>query len=83
MTDIEQLFTPIKRTDIARAKGFLRWLKAQPFNYHIDDDPTDIPTINEDIGILLQVRVSECFKVLGYPGAWDAYSPESSEELNG
>jgi hypothetical protein len=62
----------IVRTDIEAAKEFLAWLAASEFAYHIDDSVHDCDFAPE-IANLIEARVNECFTVLGYPGAWDAY----------
>ncbi len=62
----------IVRTDIEAAKAFLQWLADSEYAHHIDDSPHDC-NFDPEVASLLEARVNECFTVLGYPGAWDAY----------
>ena len=62
----------IVRTDTEGAKDFLDWLADSDFAYHIDGSPHDC-NFDPEVANLLEKRVNECFTVLGYPGAWDAY----------
>jgi len=67
-----KLTSEIVRTDIDGAKAFLEWLAGSEYAYHIDDSPHDC-NFDPEVANLLEKRVNECFTVLGYPGAWDAY----------
>jgi hypothetical protein len=79
-TDIGMLLTPIRRIDEERATAYLKWLAGSPFNHSLDDDPTEIPSLNPRITSHLRDRADECLVALGYNRAWAIFSPESTED---
>lgn len=79
------LGVPIVRTDIKSARAFLLWLNSSRYQFHIDEDPSEsIGSVTGELAFhpmvstLLRQRVKECFAVLGYLGAWEAYSLDFS-----
>lgn len=81
----------IGRIDLEAARTFLAWLKSSDYCYHIDDIPSDciklsagghshVPAFPQKVAALLEDRVSECFTVLGYIGAWLAFDDKETED---
>lgn len=68
-----------KKSTWKDVKNYLLWLRSSPYQYHIDDDPFDIPTFTDDEQIVLKKNsdIMWSFSKDGSKGTnlWEVYNP--------